>query len=173
MQTSVKDTYIVAQSRMMYTAYIFFSLLGIGLMAGEAYLSSNPNPMGRQILGVMSIFTAVLFSLLAMLIVEVMYQDDIQQLPLIASLGRLTPELDLIERYTFLSVSIKRQITSTISLIAFWIAFGGTPRGASIVAGMVMITVLTAYGMTYLQSLPVDPNPDEQSGKITQEITSP
>lgn len=32
MQTNVKDTYIEAQSRMMYTAYIFYSTMCVALI---------------------------------------------------------------------------------------------------------------------------------------------
>ena len=45
-------------------------------------------------------------------------------MPFIASLGRLTPELSLSDRYVFLTISFKRQLTSTISVTAFWIFFG-------------------------------------------------
>lgn len=176
MQSTVKDTYIEAQSRMMYTAYIFYSVLCVGLMAAELYLNGNPNETISLILTVMSIVTAVLFSLLAMLIVEVMYQDELSQMPLIASLGRLTPELNLVQRYIFLSVSVKRQIVSTISLISFWIAFGGTPRGASLIIGMAMITVLTVYGMSHLKTTARQTNADEskpdEPGDMTMRIMS-
>ena len=116
---------------------------------------------------------------LAMLIVEVMYQDEISQLPLIASLQRLTPELDLVQRYTFLAISVKRQIVSTISIISFWIAFGGTPQGMPLTMGMVLITVLTAYGMSHLKELAraqqATTNSDtasNQPGEMTNRIMS-
>lgn len=153
MQSSVKDRYILAQSRMMYSGYTFYSLLGIGLMGAEVYLVNNPDPVISQILTIMSVVAALLFILLSMLIVEVMYQDELHHIPLIASLERLTPELNWVQRYSFLSISIKRQITSTISLVAFWIGFGGSPRGVSLVFGMAMITVLTAYGLSYTRGL--------------------
>jgi len=163
MQSSVKDTYIAAQSRMMYTAYLFYSILCAGLITAEFIFTASPNPTGRLIIVFMTVLTAMYFTLLAMLIVEVVYQDELQQLPLVASLSRLTPELNLMERYTFLAVSVKRQIVTSISVMFFWIAFGGTPRGASLTMGIVMITVLTAYGMSHLKDTARNQSNDDSS----------
>ncbi|GEM_PF-1887669 len=151
MQSNIKDAYIEAQSRMMYAAYMFYSVLCVGLMGLEIFLRLSPSLTGNQVLAIMTIVASIVYTLLAMLIVEVVYQGELQQIPLIASLGRLTPQLSLTQRYAFLAVSVKRQIVSTISIFAFWIASGGTPRGASLTLSMAMITVLTAYGMSYLK----------------------
>ncbi len=172
MQSTVKDTYTVAQSRMMYLAYTVLTWMAIGIMIFEYINTSRPFPQADLLFLVIGGITGLMFSMAAMLIVEVTFQNQMQQMPLISSLSRLTPELSLVERYSFLTVSFKRQITSTISLTAFWILLGGTSRGWSLVFAMALITVVTAYGIFHLKSLPPEKTEatPEQPGELTNRI---
>lgn len=173
---SARKTYLAAQSQMMYTANMVYSITCVGLMALEQYtLLETTDPIFAQILSIMTIGIAILFSLLAMLAVEIIYQDELMNIPLVKYLGRLTPELTLVERYGFLSTSVVRQIVSTVSLFAFWIAFGGTSRGGSLAMGMALITVITAYGISHLKDIatqqPTQPLNDTTDG-MTDRIMS-
>lgn len=159
MQTSVIDTYMSVQSRIMYFAFALLSGMSVVMIAAESYLMVNPESSLAEVIQIMNIFLGIMYSMAAMLIVEVVYQEDFDQFPLISRLARLTPELTLIQRYTFLSLIFKRQITSVVSLMVAWIIVGNTPRAGALVISMTLITMFTAYGIHHIKTLPPSPQP--------------
>ena len=103
-------------------------------------------------IGFASIILAFMYSLVAMLIVEVVYSDEMDEFLIIKYLVRLTPELSRDQRIHFLSRISKRQITSTVSLMACWIVLGDTHHVAALVFVMTLITMFTLYGIYYVKS---------------------
>jgi hypothetical protein len=167
MQTTVKDTYSGVQSRIMYLAFLVLTLMSIVLMSLEAYNMAQNDYKVAQIIIVMSIFIGILYSLAGMLIVEVVYQEDFHQIPIFSHLGRLTPDLLIVQRYTFLALIFKSQITSVVALMTTWIIVGGTHRAGSLVFAMTLITMFTRFGVYHLTTLPPPPPPPpETTGQL-------
>jgi len=162
MQTTVKDTYITVQSRIMYAAYLLLSMLSIVMIVLEAFIMANPDSPLAQVIMIMNIFLGILYSMAAMLIAEVVYQEDFDQFPIFSRFVRLTPDLSIFQRYVFLSLVFKRQIISVVSLMVTWIIVGNTPRAGALVISMTLITMFTAYGMAHLRMLPPSPQPSAE-----------
>lgn len=165
MQTTVKDTYVSFQSRMMYAAFLLLSVMSIVMIVIESVVMANDTLQFSELILVMNIFLGILYSMAAMLIVEVVYQDDFDQFPIFSYFARLTPELSIIQRYVFVSLVFKRQIVSVVGLLVTWIIVGDTPRAGALVMAMTLITMFTAYGMAHIKTLP---QPPQQSSPTAQ-----
>lgn len=153
MQTSVKDAYINVQGRLMYTAFLFLTALSIVVMGLESFHLVSDSVVIGQLINIMSIFLGVIYGLAVMMIVEVVYHDEIQDFPFIHYLARLTPELMILQRYAFLNMIFKRQIISVVAVMSAWIIVGGTHRAGAIVFGITMVSAFTLYGIHYTQNL--------------------
>lgn len=169
MQTTVKDTYSSFQSRVMYFAFGMVTVMSIILMILESYNIIQGNPNITQMVFIMSFFMGILYSMVAMLIVEVVYQEDFNQFPFISRLARLTPELTIVQRYTFLTLIFKRQIISVMFLVITWINVGGTHRAEAFVFAMTIITVFTLFGTYHIKALP--PPPEDTGNLIDKRMS--
>jgi hypothetical protein len=175
MQSSVKDTYMSVQSRIMYFAFALLTGMSVIMIVVESYIMANPDSLLTQVIVIMNIFLGIMYSMVAMMMVEIVYQDEFHQFPLVGRLARLTPDLTIIQRYTFLSLIFKRQITSVVSLMVTWVVIGNTPRANALVISMTLITMFTAYGMAHLKTLPPPPSAPPASssaplGQSTEEL---
>lgn len=153
MQDTAKNTYASVQGRLTFVAFALVTILSMILIFLEGYNLANNNTSVDQIIIILSIFLGIMYSQIAMLIVEVVYQDEIHQLPLFSILPRLLPELSIRQRFFFLSMLVKRQIISLVFLTTTWIIVGGTHRAAAIIFTMTIITMLTLYGTHYMETL--------------------
>jgi len=168
MQSSVKDTYINFQGRLMFLAFLFVSILSMFLMILESYNLVRNNDTIAQLIIIISIFLGIMYSQVAMLVVEIVFQDEIQQLPIFSYLARLAPELTVLQRYAFLSMIFKRQAISLVGLTTTWIIVGGTHRASALVVTMTIITAFTLYGTHYVQASPI---PSELPSHTTDNLT--
>lgn len=173
MQTTAKDTYASVQARLMFFAYMFVTVMSIVVMILESYNLANPSSTVSQLIIILSIFLGIMYSQIAMLLVEIVFQDEIKQFPLVSYLARLAPELTVRQRFTYLFILFRRQTTSLVSLMVAWIIIGGTHRAAALVFSMAMITMFTLYGTHYMERLhTLNLEHTESSGNVTDDRMS-
>ena len=167
-QSTVKNTYISIQNRLMSVAFLFIFLMSAIVMGLESYYMMQTEPQIAQIIIIMSIFLGIMCNMVAMLIVEVVFQEEIHEFPFVGYLARLTPELSITQRHAFLTSVFRRQLLTSVMLIGFWIMVGNTHRSAPIVVTMLLITTLSIFGIYHVRSLPVSSSSEIDEDSLLQ-----